>query len=179
MLEAKTIDMRLAREGDAAFILRLRTDPALNQHLSPTSADEAAQRAWLRAYQEREAAGQEYYFIIQDKVGAPVGTVRLYDFRSGRESFCWGSWILLPTAPRKAAIESAVQVYEYAFGTLGFAGSHFDVRRDNAHVLAFHDRFGATRVGQDADNVYFTLSAQDYARLRPGYAPFRKVQNNV
>lgn len=175
MLEARTIDMRLAEEGDAAFILSLRTDPALNRYLSPTSADEAAQRAWLRAYKARERGGEEYYFLIQDKVAAPVGTVRLYDFRDGRGSFCWGSWILLPAAPRKAAIESAVLIYEHAFGTLGFAGSHFDVRLDNAHVLAFHDRFGATRVGQDAENVYFVLTAQDYARLRPQYVQFMKV----
>jgi RimJ/RimL family protein N-acetyltransferase len=140
---------RDAKPEDAAFILRLRLDPAKNQHLSSTSGDLDAQRAWLERYQ---ADTRQLYFIITDHAGQAIGTVRLYD-KQGL-SFCWGSWILSEQAPRSSAVESTLMVYEVGLAC-GFTQAHFDVRRANVKVWQYHERFGAVRTGEnDQDYLY-------------------------
>lgn len=152
-LEGKTLVFRDAGVADAPFILALRTDPKKGQHLSATPAAISDQQAWLRGYADRDT---EAYFIIEDRTGEPLGTVRLYDARG--DSFCWGSWILKDGAPAAAAIESALMVYAYALDTLGFSGAHFDVRRDNERVWSFHERFGAQRVSENERDIDYEIS---------------------
>ncbi|MHB2266560.1 GNAT family N-acetyltransferase [Aliihoeflea sp. PC F10.4] len=169
-MKAASINFRFVVPDDADFIVSLRTDATKNAHLSATAPDVEAQRDWLKSYKERETAKMEFYFIIETLTGEPCGVVRLYDFRSN--SFCWGSWILADNAPRKAAIESALLVYEFGFGELGFEQSHFDVRLDNEKALSFHDRFGAKRTYADEVDQYFVYFKSDYERARPGYLNF-------
>ncbi len=152
---------------DAAYICALRGDETLNEHLSPSSADVAAQLAWLQGYKAREAAGGEYYFVIVSD-GVDCGLVRLYDFREvdGRRSFCWGSWIIPPPRAPGLVTYSALLVYEVGFDTLGFEQSHFDVRQGNTGVIGFHERAGARRVSEDELDVFFRFLPEDHERLK-------------
>ena len=172
-LQGKTLVFRDAGVDDAAFILALRTDEQKSRHLSRTSGALSDQVAWLEAYAQRDT---EAYFMIDSLAGERLGTVRLYDAKPVAEgsSFCWGSWILSAQAPSSAAIESALMVYAYALDTLGFTQAHFQVNVDNERVCAFHERFGAQRVSQDATEIDYTLSnaairaaMQRYARFLP------------
>lgn len=144
---------RDATPADAAFILALRTDPDKSRHLSTTPNDLARQVAWLEAYARDDS---QVYFIMEDGRGEAVGTVRLYD-RQG-DSFCWGSWIIKAGAPGTFAIESALMVYHFA-RELGFTRAHFNVRKDNASVWRFHERFGAVKSGETEDEFLYTLGA--------------------
>jgi RimJ/RimL family protein N-acetyltransferase len=166
-IDGVRLSLRLVMPDDAAYIHGLRTDPAYNSHLSAVTGTIKDQRAWIEAYKAREAAGDEVYYLITRKDGVPCGTVRLYDITADR--FTWGSWILDQNKPPKAALESAVRVYEIGFHRLGCATSAFDVRRDNARTLAFHRRFGARQIGEDAENIYFTLHRDDFRRNRDDF----------
>ncbi|WP_211238945.1 GNAT family N-acetyltransferase [Massilia alkalitolerans] len=155
-----SIEMRLARPTDAEYIYSLRIDPQFNQHLSAAPPSVEAQAKFLEGYVTREAQGLEYYFIVKNKLtGADCGTVRIYDLRE--DSFCWGSWILDSDKPRLAALESALFIYDFGFGVLGYPASHFDVRKENTRVIAFHERFGAQRVSEDDIDVFFKLRRED------------------
>lgn len=162
-IQGKTVRLRLADSNDAAYIHSLRVDSKLNEHLSAVSGDVDAQRAWFLNYKLREAAAQEYYFIIE-RIDADlaIGTVRLYDFIDNKESFCWGSWILDENKTRYAAIESAMLVYEFAFKELGFKSCHFDVRKQNTKVIAFHEKMGAQRQGGSELDFFFRMSPASY-----------------
>jgi len=138
-----------ATEDDAAFIVELRL--ARGQFLSPTSPEVADQVAWLKRYAEKT---DEAYFIIRSLDGEPLGTVRLYDPQG--DSFCWGSWILKEGAPPGAATESALMVYQVGLGA-GFNRSHFEVDRNNDRVWAFHERFGAKRVGESEREFFYEI----------------------
>ena len=151
---------RDAGPPDAEFILSLRLDPRRGAHLSPTDPDLDAQRRWLKAY-----AGDpsQVYFIVEDGDHTPVGTVRLYDPQG--QSFCWGSWILNGDAPPSSAVESTLMVYAFALAC-GFTAAHFDVRRGNEKVWQYHERFGATRTGEDELDFYYAIGeAQIHAAL--------------
>ena len=149
---------------DAEFILSLRADPELNRYISSTPQDAEEQRKWLRDYKQREAEGLEYYFIIS-KNEVKLGTIRAYDFRCN--SFCWGSWIILRGVAPQVAVASVLMIYDFAFNHLGFAKSHFDVRKDNKSVRSFHLRMGARIVHSDDLDDYFEYSETSYLEHRP------------
>jgi RimJ/RimL family protein N-acetyltransferase len=168
----RTLAFRDAQIDDAAFIHGLRCDAHKSRHLSPVSPALSDQVAWLERY--RTSTDQAYFIIerahnVQGKPAEPLGTVRLYDAQG--DSFCWGSWILKDDAPTTAAIESALMVYAYALDTLGFRSAHFQVRRDNQRVWAFHERFGATRVSEDASEFRYTL---DNAAIRTAMQRYQR-----
>ena len=66
-------------------------------------------------------------------------------------------------------IDSAFAVYEFAFGHLGFLASHFEVRKENLRVVAFHKRFGADVVNEDDLNYCFQLTLDSYRRSKQRY----------
>jgi len=163
----KHIKLRLASVEDSEFILDLRSDPALNQHVSAVEKNLEKQIEWMLSYKERERNGSEFYFIIESIEGAPYGTVRLYDFKDG--SFCWGSWMIRKGSPVYAAIESALTIYEFGFYTLKFQRSHFDVRKGNDTVVKFHEGFGAKRTSSDTENYYFNFEKSEYEDAKKRY----------
>jgi RimJ/RimL family protein N-acetyltransferase len=159
-----TVSLREVRLCDAQFIFDLRNDPAKNRHLSATPGDVRMQEDFIANYLKSTT---DYYFIIGDGSQRPVGTIRIYDIRG--DSFCWGSWILADNAPKSAAIESVLLVYDFAFFSLHYARSHFDVRKQNNRVIDFHKRFGAAVTGEDALNYYFELTRPAYIEARQRY----------
>jgi RimJ/RimL family protein N-acetyltransferase len=163
--EGDTVRLRLALESDAEFLLGLRLDPSRNQNISATSSDLCAQLNWMRAYSARETAGQEAYFVIEVD-GQPQGSLRLYDYRTSADSFCWGSWIIRPGAPAATAYQSAILAYDLAFGALRFARSHFDVRQANVSVWKFHEKMGARLVREDSLDRFYEYAGEDYRQAR-------------
>jgi len=168
-LELGTMRLVPVREHHAEYIYSLRIDPALNEHLSAPPPSAAAQAQWIRGYMEREAAGDEFYFLVERRDGVACGTVRLYDSSPAAhpDSFSWGSWILDKSMTRYAAVESALLVYEMGFERLGFSASHFEVRKGNSKVIAFRQKFGAQVTSEDDDSVYMRLTKVDFEKVRP------------
>jgi len=162
-VRGRTLVFRNAGKSDAGFILSLRSDSNKSRYSSQTSPEFSHQVSWLNDYAKKT---DQAYFIIESTEGAPLGTVRLYDAQA--DSFCWGSWILKDGAAQPAAIESALMVYSYATDHLGFRAAHFDVRKGNLNVCRFHERFGAERVGETANDYLYQIDIVKIlaARLR-------------
>ena len=166
-IEGPNLTLRLIRPEDAAYVYALRNNPAYNTHLSKVTGTVADQRKWIEDYKSREALGQEFYYVIERKDSTRCGLVRLYDIEA--ESFTWGSWILDENKPRKAALESAVLIYQIGFEGLGCVRAVFDVRNDNTHTLSFHRRLKAREVGSDELNVYFVYEQKRFEADRTHY----------
>ena len=166
-ISAKHINLRTADVKDAVFIYSLRKNINKTQYLSKVEGTVEDQREWLRKYKERENKKQEFYFIIESKNGEHLGLVRIYDYKD--TSFSWGSWLIKENAPTFTAIESALQIYEFAFYQLGFAQSHFEVRKGNDKVIAFHQKFGARIVNENDREYFFTMTQEDYQITKNKY----------
>ena len=152
---------------DSEFLLGLRLDPSRNQNISATSGELKSQILWMESYLKRYIQGCEAYFIIEVD-GQPEGTLRLYDYLSDQDSFCWGSWIIRPGAPALTAYQSAILVYDLAFGSLKFTRAHFDVRQTNISVWKFHEKMGAKVVREDTQDRFYDYTVEEYkmARIR-------------
>lgn len=159
--------LRLVDPEDAAYLADLRSDPELARHLTKGAFTAESQRSWIVDYKDREAAGQEYYFIIVSD-GERKGAVRLYDFRciSGSISFCFGSWIVTRPRPEGLTTCAFLLATEVGFDHLGFPMCHFDVRRDNVTATAFYERAGAMRTGEDSLNFYYVFPAERFEAFR-------------
>lgn len=152
-IKGQKLCFRNADVSDAPFILSLRTNSKKSRYLSSVSTLLSVQQTWLREYELRD---DEAYFIIESIQGQPVGTVRLYE--NAKFSFSWGSWIIKDGIPQAASVESALMVYSYALDVLGFLDAHFQVRKENVSVIRFHERFGAKRVDENAQEYFYTIS---------------------
>lgn len=58
---------------------------------------------------------------------------------------------------------------EFGFYGLGFEKSHFDVRKGNDKVIAFHQRFGAKIVDEDELDYFFNFEKNDYEITKEKY----------
>ncbi len=167
VVRGKKLYLREVVLDDAEFILCLRTDPRKNRYLSPTTTDVSQQRDFIERYQQSLT---DYYFIICDWQARSLGTVRIYDIQG--DSFCWGSWILSADSPTSTAIESALLIYDFAFYSLHYKSSHFDVRKENLSVVDFHKRFGALIIKENELDYFFKYSLDSYRLIREKYLRF-------
>jgi len=180
-LQGQAFGLRPVRDADAAFILALRSNPALNQHLHATSPRLEDQLAWLAAYDER--AG-DYYFVIERLgSGQAEGVIAIYDLDEAAGLAEWGRWILQPGS--WAAVESAALIYQCAFQQLGLRSLYCRTVAENAQVVSFHDSCGITdrRLlpahfelhGLALDAIEHHVSAQSWPSLAARLAPLCKL----
>ena len=153
------IQLRFATINDADFILSLRTDPNLNQHLSFTSNDNNKQVEWLTNYKLREEKKQEFYFIAEID-GIAYGTTRLYNF--DEESFETGSWLFSQETPAGVAIKADIIGREFGFESLKAKYCRFEVRKENKSVVRYHLGYKPNLINEDELNFYFTLAQEDF-----------------
>ena len=164
MIIGKNIDLREIEASDAEFVLQLRLDASLNKYISSVEDDVEKQREWIKKSKLKK---DEIYFIVQNKLTNPVGTIRIYDMQE--ETFCWGSWVIIPGARRSASFESAFLLYDYAFNELDFKQTNFDIRKENKVVLNFHLRFGAVITGETDLDYLMSYTKERFLNKRDDY----------
>jgi RimJ/RimL family protein N-acetyltransferase len=167
ILFGRNINMRTVQVEDAEFIFIMRQNESKTKYLSKVTGTIESQKEWIKSYKLREEEKEEFYFIIESKNEEKLGLVRMYDFKN--DSFCWGSWLIKEAAPKSTAIESALQIYEFAFYKLNFDKSHFEVQKGNEKVIAFHQRFGAKIIDENDKEVFFDFQKKDYEIIKQKY----------
>jgi hypothetical protein len=158
-LERYGVQVRLANEGDAEFILSLRTNEKLSRFLHSTDNDVEKQRQWMRNYKLREAMGEDYYFIYYYQ-GQPFALNRIYDIKTDRAT--GGSWISKPGTDLEQSIASVMIERDILFDVLGLDFDAFDVRKGNKKVQKLHAMFGAVKVGESDLDYYYELPKEVY-----------------
>lgn len=166
-ISGKNIIIRTVEIEDTEFIFKMRQNKSKTKYLSKVNGTVEDQKKWIQSYKQRENEKKEFYFVIESKKHEKLGLVRMYDFKDN--SFCWGSWLIKEDAPKTTAIESALQIYEFGFYKLGFERSHFDVRKDNGKVIAFHQRFGAIIIDENELEYFFNFEKKDYEIIKEKY----------
>lgn len=165
-IEGIAVKLRAVCEGDAEFILSLRTDPKISRFLNRVENDKKKQESWIRNQKEREG---DYYFLIINHKEEPLGTISLYGIEERAGEF--GRWISLGNAAENT--ESAILLYDFGFSILNLEMIYTRTAIENRQVVNFHKRFGATQKGivpADSENRFHRQEAviekADYERIR-------------
>ena len=163
-----SISVREVSLSDASYILKLRLDHSYSKYISKVNNEVSTQENYIRQYLESNNKSREsFYFILTNTATEkPCGTVRIYNFKD--DTFEWGSWILDNNKTMYAAMETAVLIYEFAFNTLGFSKSEFEVNKNNKKVVSYHKKSGAKIIGEDDVNYYFRVEkevALDFVKM--------------
>lgn len=163
------IKFRFVNEDDAAFIIKLRTDPRLTRYIHDTDSDVDKQKDWIRNYKIREADGKEYYFVVSNQY-IPVGLIRIYNIHD--KVFTIGSIVMEKDAPIHCVLAATIMAKEIAFEILDFElEDTFDgVHVDNKKVLKLNISWGKKeyRRFQDVKGEYiaFRLTKEDYFQIK-------------
>ena len=173
-LKAQGVNLRFVEETDAEFIMKIRTDIKLGQHISSTSIEIEDQIKWIKEYKKREKAGTEFYFIFEDSEKNDWGTVRLYNFSGNK--FTIGSWICLPNNKDNIAIKAWLLCVQYGFEVLNFEILQFDIRKKNTAVLLYANMYKPQKVSEDELNYFFELEKATFYKNKEKVIQLLKIQ---
>lgn len=172
------VRLRPVRMGDAAFIVQLRSLEHAKGRVGDSADSTVSQEAWLRAYFTRQG---DYYFIIETMGGISIGTYGIYDVADASAES--GRWIIRLGVP--AAIPSAIEAFEIAFGMLALRQLRAKTVSANHSVLSLNRKFGFRQThvetsaqvigGQLVDQVHFVLQSKDWPKVREGLLPLARL----
>src|SRR5262249_55463855 len=117
----------------------------------------------------------DYYFIIEQADGKPIGTVGLYDINETAKTFNWGRWIVIKGAPLYAAIETTILIYYIGFRILKLEKTLSDVRKNNKNVINFHLSYGAHLYSTDELSIYYEFNADQFPALLKKFKGFHNI----
>ena len=157
------LHVRLVREEDAEFIVKLRTDPKLGRYIHATDNNVEKQRKWIRDYKKRENDGMDYYFIYYSN-DRPIGVNRIYNI--GENSATTGSWVCDEGVNPVVSISTMLIVREILFERLMIPINFFDVNKQNTRVYKLHLQMGVIVVSEDSENYYLSQTKESFDKNR-------------
>jgi len=189
-VEGKAFRLRPIEDGDAEFVVELRTSGERARYLNKVVPSTDAQLKWLDDYYQRE---NDYYFVIErinDK--RREGLIALYEVNPGAREAEWGRWIISPAS--MSALESVIMIMDFAFDQLGLKRVFSFTLSDNTPVNSFHESCGFRRVlvqparfmvgGEPRDTVKHECDVSSWSVLRQGLSVrseriARRIQSNA
>jgi hypothetical protein len=165
-LEKYGLQVRLVKENDADFIIKLRTNPLLSKYLHPISPDVDLQKEWIRKYKYREQDGIDYYFVFS-KDGIDIGLERIYDITSN--SFTHGSFIFSLDSPFGSSILADILTREIGFEIIKRPVNLFDVRKGNLSVVKYHKTYDAEIITENDESLFFKLEGHKFNKNKNRY----------
>ncbi len=152
-LQGKFVNLRLATQQDAEFMLALRNNPKKAKCFCHTvSNDIEQQQAFIRKSLESES---EYLLIIENKNHEPIGMTSIYNIEG--TSYTGGRWAMQDGSSAEEMLEAPLLGDGYAFNVLGMEIKKCDVLKTNKKVIRWHKITGHEVVGEDENEIYFIL----------------------
>ena len=168
----KFMNLRIAREDDADFILSLRLNPLLNKYISKTDPSVEKQKDWLRDTYNKE---NDFMFIIEGKNSNKCGTIALYDIDYKTKRAEWGRLILEQDTLFSIPIEATIQLLNFAFNKLKLVELYGGANNENRSVVEYHKKY-ASVTAEDEKFTWFSFNEKSLMKLKSMYKNFHNIQ---
>ena len=159
-LDKYGIHIRLVREEDAEFIVKLRTDSQNARYLGKTDNDIKKQIAWIIEYKKREAEAKEYYFICF-KNDKPIVVNRIYNIDWAHLAYTSGSWVSAPGSDYEDVMTCSIALGEIAQDLLGLLVDIYEVQKGNTQVLNFQRNIMKAYQYGETESAYLFMSTTE------------------
>jgi len=171
-IQGMNVDLRKIQPSDAQFVVTLRTDPMLSKYLNPIDSRVEKQKEWI----QESLLKNEWYYVVQNKIGERVGLIRGYEWNEN--SFSFGSFIILPKARLYATFESAILFFETVFNETPVTFCNIFAKKNNFASINLSSRMGAEIVQVDSEYVYSQLTKKRFLeKLSKNKDPFLRIFN--
>ena len=164
-----TVRMRSIEEKDAEISYKMRTDPAKNRFLHKTHGGVEHQRQYIA---KERLDPTDYYFVIEDLDGKPIGLKGLYEYDPEKKTVVSGRFIGYGSQVQN--MEALMLGFDFAFDVLGVETVTMDALENNTCMLSIQKKFGVEfthrfrEEGMEFDSVCSVLTKEAYAKTRPG-----------
>jgi RimJ/RimL family protein N-acetyltransferase len=111
----------------------------------PTSL--AFARAWIEEQSKKRLENDTYHWVIEDRNGAPVGSISTHDCDRRRGTFSYGIDIA-PEHQRKGYASEAIRlILKWYFEELGYQKANVSIVSYNTASINLHEKLGFQREG--------------------------------
>lgn len=172
IISGKFLNLRIANEGDAEFILSLRLNPLLNKFVGHTDPSVEKQRVWINEAFTKE---NDFMFIIEDKKSNKCGTVAVYDIDYIKKRAEWGRLILKQDTLFTIPIEATIQLLNFAFNKLKLIELYGGANNENRAVVQYHKKY-ANVTAEDEKFTWFSFDEKSLMKLKNMYKNIHNIQ---
>jgi RimJ/RimL family protein N-acetyltransferase len=171
--QGQHIRLRAVEPSDAETFVRWNLDSDRARHLDfvwpPQSL--AAVQTWCEEQSKKKPEKDDYFWLIVDAHGEPVGTIATHQCSPRTGTFMYGLDIAEEHRRRGYASEAIRLILRYYFDELRYQKCNVTVHSNNEASLRLHESLGFTREGtirrmvytdgQYFDDVWFGITAEE------------------
>ena len=151
------IRLRGIEPDDAEFFYNWNLETETQRHLAwlwfPTS--KASQVEWATQESLKKGENDEYFFVIEDAAGNPVGSINTNTVNRIDGAFKYGVAIIDSERKKGYAREAVTLLLNYFFNELRYNKVNASVYAFNEGSIALHEKMGFTLEGRLRD-IKFT-----------------------
>ena len=167
VLIGKTIRMRAMEESDAEVTFNMRNDPEKTKFLNSPPESVEAQRIYIA---KQRKAVDDYYFMIEDLAGNPIGMKAFSNYSPEMKTVESGRFIGFGSQVQH--IEALIMGFDFAFDILGVEKVLMTVIENNKTMHSLQQRLGAKETNRvfmpafGCDSIHSELNRDDYLAAR-------------
>lgn len=156
VIYGKSVDMRSATMEDLEFTYEVRQDKERTKYMHPVTGGIEAQEKWLR---RQLVEPGDYFFIVCDKSGNPIGTNAVYQIDEKMHEGLLGRTLLNGNPIQN--YEALIMIYEFAFYTLHLDKVKADILEENKASTGVTKHLG----GREKEIIYDRELGRDMIRF--------------
>lgn len=168
ILIGNTVRLRAIEEQDAEISYKMRTDIEKSKYIHQDIGTIENQRDYIKRQRQKQG---DYYFVVEDLRGNPIGLKALYGLDIDRKEIESGRFIGFGSQIQN--IEALKLGFDFAFDFLKVDQITMSALEGNTWMLCIQKRFGAEYThrhyedGMPYDNIYSVLTRKAYSVSKP------------
>ena len=167
VLIGRTIKMRAMEESDAEITFQMRNNPEKSRYLNAPPKSVEEQRKYIA---KQRNMVDDYYFIIEDLDGNPIGMKAISDYNPEKKTVESGRFMGFGTQIQN--IEALVMGFDFAFDILKVDKVFMTVIEHNTSMHSLQQKMGAREIGRvfmpafGCYSIHSELTREDYLPAR-------------
>lgn len=167
IIRGKTVQLRSLEEQDAEITFKMRNDSEKNRFLNSPPVSVEAQKKYIAKQRQKP---DDYYFLIEDLAGNPIGMKGFSDYKPEDRTIESGRFMGFGNQVQN--LEALILSIDFAFDILGCERIIMTVLEKNKNMYSIQQKIGAKETGrvymQDfgCDSIHSVLTKENYYPAR-------------